>query len=97
MSLVYSYIEDEHKNMPLPPTRPNGGLYTGMEATGSWGAYPVVPDGVVYTTQNLKSAQPPPLAMNHPYTFVRPGNNPQMPYPSISQLSGYNFSVVEPS
>ena len=93
MSLAYSYIEEEHKNLPLPPARPNGGLYTGNDASGPWGAIPVPPEAVVYTTQNLKSANPPTPALSHPYTFLRPGNN-QVTYPTHTKLPNYNFNVV---
>lgn len=90
----YSYIDDAHKNMKLPQTRPNGGLYIGEEARGNWGAFPVTPEAHVYHTQNLLSANPPPNVVLQPPAFVRPGNS-HVVLPYHKQLPGYNFNAVE--
>jgi hypothetical protein len=63
MGLMYSEI-DITEPTTIPPRKVNGGLYTGEEAKGDWRCFPVVPEGYIYTTQNLKSANPPPRGMD---------------------------------
>lgn len=90
----YSYIEEDHKNMPLPQSRPNGGLYTGATATGDWGAVPVVPEAHVYLTENLKSAGPPPGAIQQPAGFMRPGNSTVL-HPYHQKIPGYVMTFIQ--
>lgn len=59
MDLTYGDI-DPTEPSTIPPRKVNGGLYTGETATGDWRCYPVVPEAHIYTTQNLRSANPPP-------------------------------------
>jgi hypothetical protein len=55
----YSEI-DPNEPYGIPPRKVNGGLYTGIEASGPWRCMHVIPEAYIYTTQNLKSANPPP-------------------------------------
>ena len=61
----------------------NGGLYTGepFQKDAPWGNYPAKPETGYLINQNLKSANPPPLATYHyPSANHRPGNNtPELP------------------
>ena len=93
MSLYYSYIEDEHKNLPLPPKRANGGLYTGEEAKGNWGAIYAQPEAHVYLTQSLLSANPPPGAIQQPAAFVRPGNSYTL-HPFHTQVQDMRMTFI---
>lgn len=63
MGLAYSEL-DVSESSSIPPRKINGGLYTGQEATGAWRCFPVVPEAYIYTTENLKSANPPPRGMD---------------------------------
>ena len=59
--MVLSYGElDINESSAITQRKVNGGLYTGIEATGDWRCFPVIPEGYIYTTENLKSANPPP-------------------------------------
>lgn len=55
----------------------NGGLYTGepFQSGAQWANVPVQPDAVVMVQQNLLSANPPPGAIAHVPSALRPGNN----------------------
>jgi hypothetical protein len=79
--LKYAMVD----SAPVPNKQPqvNGGLYTGepFQAGAQWANVPVVPDAVVLVQQNLASANPPPGAMNHVPSTLRPGNN-SVPVPS---------------
>lgn len=89
--MEFSFIEDEHKNMPLPPSRVNGGLYTGSQAAGNWGAVPVVPEAHFYLTQHLpRTGTPPPGAIQQPAAFMRPGNS-YVKLPYHAYVSGFNY------
>jgi len=75
--LSYSYIsEEDAKNSGILPTRANGGMDTGQQASGPWGSVPVTPDPIALS-KNLLSAHPPPPpnAEKQPTTNNRPGNN----------------------
>lgn len=63
MGLMYGEI-DVNESSSIPPRKVNGGLYTGEAASGDWRCFPVVPEGYIYTTENLKSANPPPRGMD---------------------------------
>lgn len=76
MSVSFSYIEESMPiNAAIPSRKPNGGLYTGKQATGPWGNHPVTPEPIALA-HNLLSAKPPKNAEKQPTTFLRPGNNP---------------------
>lgn len=63
--MVLSYGElDPSELSSIPQQKINGGLYTGEEAKGDWRCFPVVPEAYIYTTENLKSANPPPRGMD---------------------------------
>ena len=96
--LSYSYIESDAPMTP-PPRLPNGGLYTGSEApmNAPWRNVPVVPDAHIYVTQNLKSANPPPMAEHAIPGETRPGNNTQI-FPNHSPFSSQHiFQCVNTS
>lgn len=90
--LPFAFLDD---TMPMPspaqpPARlPNGGLYTGAQATGAWGNVPVVPESHIMTTQNLLSANPPKGATVQPVSMERPGNN-SVVHPYHQSYAGYN-------
>lgn len=89
----YSYIDEEHKNLPLPQKRPNGGLYTGEEAKGNWGAVYVKPEAHVYLTENLLSANPPPNAIKQRIVFTRPGNSETV-HPFHTNIVPFNQTFI---
>lgn len=76
--LSYSYIDQEAPK-GIPPRSPNGGLYTGIEAPldAKWRNFPVKPEAHILVTENLKTANPPPNAINMIPGYTRPGNNEQ--------------------
>ena len=80
----YSFI-DYQPNVPCPPRKVNGGLYTGEAAYGPWTNYPVVPNTDTWS-QNLISAEPPPGVEKFAISFERPGNN-HVNLPYYKQLS----------
>jgi hypothetical protein len=74
--LTFSYIEESTPGPSTIPSRsPNGGLYTGPQASGPWGNYPVRPDSVDLSVNLLSAENLPPNAEKQPMTFNRPGNN----------------------
>lgn len=72
----------------IPQTTPNAGLYTGEKfADGAaYGPVHVKPDGFFMTTETLKSANPPPGAINQMGETLRPGNNRQLLGSDIEKL-----------
>jgi hypothetical protein len=90
MNLSYSFI-DPKESIGVPPRKINGGLYTGEAATGDWGNIPVVPEAHLYT-ENLKSANPPPMAIHHIPGYTRLGNNTQQ-FPGHSK--NYDTLLVQ--
>jgi len=62
-------------NTAIPDSLPNGGLYSGPQATGPWGNIPVIPSDTNLTHYNLRSAQPPPGATEQYVGIDRLGNN----------------------
>lgn len=58
-----------------PPPKYNGGLYTGPPFAGPWGNIPVTPTASNMTHKNLRSAEPPPGAINQYPGSHRLGNN----------------------
>jgi hypothetical protein len=63
MVLAYGELNPSESSS-IPQAKINGGLYTGEEATGDWRCFSVVPEAYIYTTQNLRSANPPPRGMD---------------------------------
>jgi hypothetical protein len=87
MDLIYSDL-DFSAPSGIPPRKVNGGLYTGEQAKGPWGCYSVIPEAYIYTTENLKSANPPPGAMDTiPGGDTRVGNSVQL-FPSHKKYNG---------
>lgn len=75
----YGTIDKKEASL-IPPRKINGGLYTGTPALphAPWANIPVVPEAHIYITQNLKSADPPPRAMDTiPGGGTRVGNSLQ--------------------
>lgn len=75
----YGIIDNKGSSL-IPPRKVNGGLYTGTPAlpNAPWGNIPVVPEAHIYITENLKSANPPPRAMDTiPGGGTRMGNSLQ--------------------
>lgn len=89
MPLAYAYLNEKETRLAPPPRLANGGLYQGEIAKGDWGNVPVVPESHILTTQNLLSAQPPPGAVQHSVSTVRPGNN-HVEHPFHVAVPGYN-------
>ena len=78
MGIIYSEL-DYSAPSGIPERKVNGGLYTGEAAKGPWGCYSIVPEAYIYTTENLKSADPPPRGMDMiPGGDTRVGNSVQL-------------------
>jgi len=75
---------NENKAMPPPPV--NGGLYGGPQVDHAWMPQAVTPTDTNLIMKNLKTANPPPGALAHFVSTVRPGNN------YVSMPSVYNFN-----
>jgi hypothetical protein len=73
------YCFEKFGYMGVPPPSKNGGLYTGEEfAKGAqYADVKVTPDAFYMNNVTLKSANPPPGAMEQSDHDVRPGNNKQ--------------------
>jgi len=71
MTLLSSPI-DWSGHVPAPPRLPNGGLYTGALATGSWGNVPVAPDAAAHV--RFMAAVQPPGAVGQQLPVARPGS-----------------------
>ncbi len=80
--------ENRSKNIQtqMPPSPPNGGLYGGPQATFPWSNIPVVPTATNLIHHNLRSANPPPGAINQYPGGQRKGNN----YIAMSGVYWYN-------
>ena len=76
----------ESYKKPIPNLKPNGGLYYGDECQRAWISTPVYPTGANFTTNLLRSANPPPQAMEQAIGTNRPGNN----YVSMPGVYWYN-------
>ena len=70
-------LRASNPNEALPKPWPNGGLFSGPEpAPGSgYEAIYVPANSAYYINQNLRSANPPPGAINQYISFTREGNN----------------------
>lgn len=77
----------------IPPH--NGGLYTGepFNKGAPWANIPNIPDVQYLTNVTLKSANPPPQAINQYPGHTRIGNNNQINAPGLSSVKG--FSCIE--
>ena len=71
------YEFEKYGYMEAPPPKLNGGLYTGEPFNGVHGNYPVKPDAVYMTNENLRSANGPVEGLFHYPGNNRPGNNSQ--------------------
>jgi hypothetical protein len=75
----YSCPFDKHEINTYKPTsllqqKPHGGLYTSSSTGQPWHSIPVIPE-TANMLQNLKSANPPPGALNQYIGTNRMGNN----------------------
>lgn len=91
--MKYSFIPRQNEPTPVPERSPNGGLYTGELAVGSWGNIPVAPESHILTTENLLSANPPPGAIQQSVSTTRPGNN-EVVHPFHTTVPGFNGWVL---
>lgn len=85
-SSVPPALRSKNPETAMPPSPKNGGLFSGPEATGPWGAIPVVPTTTNYIHHNLRSANPPPGAVYHYPGTNRMGNN-YIPMPGVYWLN----------
>lgn len=60
----YVYTDKKNNNTGIPPPKPNGGLYNGPQSTKPWSRPSVPPTEEYYTNVLLRSANPPPGAIN---------------------------------
>ena len=92
---------DKTQPFGIPPRKPNGGLYTGESAPANsgYGVVSVVPEAYIYITENLKSANPPPRAMDTiAGGYTRAGNNTAVfPYHVKSKNPTLNLMYVSES
>ena len=70
----------------MPPRPPNGGLYGGPDCERPWMPIDVTPTATNYIANNLKSANPPPGAVEQYVGTNRPGNN----YTAMPEAYWYN-------
>lgn len=94
--LGYSYI-DWQGPVEAPEPSLNGGLFTGapFKPGAPWGNIPVKPDAVSLS-QNLKTANPPPRAMEMLPSYTRPGNNHvDSPYHTVYHEGFPNLKVTK--
>ncbi len=73
----------------LPPSPPNGGLFSGPVAKGPYAAIPVPPSSTYYIHYNLRSANPPPGGIYQYIGHNRSSNNYQ-PMPGVFWLNDAN-------
>jgi len=73
--LVQPEKRDFDEKSSIPPSAPNGGLYSGPQSTGPWANIPVIPSGTNLIHYNLRSANPPPGATEQYVGTDRLGNN----------------------
>jgi hypothetical protein len=75
-----NFMKPVNSPVPVPTPAPNGGLYSGPQATGPWANIPIQPEMHIYIA-NLSSAEPPPGAQNQMVGTNRLGNNTLMQPP----------------
>ena len=65
-----------------PPPVPNGGLFSGPQAMGDYASIPVIPTATNMIHNNLRSANPPPGAINQ-YPGTNRDKNNYIPMPGV--------------
>tara|TARA_B110000238_G_C15839147_1_gene316131 strand:+ start:182 stop:544 length:363 start_codon:yes stop_codon:yes gene_type:complete len=95
------YVERDYSpDSKMPPPVKNGGLYGGKQSNKPWMPIPVTPTATNYIHNNLRSANPPPGAMEQYVGNIRLGNNytakPGIKWyvPSKSSCGPYSMQVV---
>ena len=76
-------------NTEMPPPSINGGLYRGPQVNHPWMPIAVTPTETNMLVNNLKSANPPPGAMDQFISNIRPGNN------YVAKKSIYNYTDTD--
>ena len=74
-SNVPMHLRSDNKDTAIPPSPVNGGLYNAPQVNEPYGSIPVAPTATNYTYYNLRSANPPPGAINQFVGTNRLGNN----------------------
>ena len=69
-----------------PEPMPNGGIFGGAQAVGPYASIPVTPTTTNLINKNLRSANPPPGAIQQAVGTIRLGNN----YMSMPDVMWYN-------
>jgi hypothetical protein len=69
-------------NTRAPPPVPNGGLFSGPQAMGDYASIPVIPTTTNMIHNNLRSANPPPGAINQ-YPGTNRDKNNYIPMPGV--------------
>ena len=69
-------------NTRAPPPVPNGGLFSGPQAMGDYASIPVIPTATNMIHNNLRSANPPPGAINQ-YPGTNRDKNNYIPMPGV--------------
>lgn len=93
MALQYSYIDLDHNLSLIPPRSVNGGLYTGVAATGPWGNVPITPESHVMIDTHYTNGfiAPPPDMKYQAVSTTRPGNN-RVLFPYHKPCTNLNFN-----
>ena len=73
--LISPERQSSSKDVAIPDSLPNGGLYNAPQATGAWASIPVIPSDLNLIHNNLRSAHPPPGATEQYASTDRIGNN----------------------
>lgn len=76
----------EGPNTKMPNSPINGGLYSGPQSTKPWASIPVTPTATNLIYNNLRSANPPPGAIQQAVGTDRMGNN----YVAMPEVYWYN-------
>ena len=77
---VHERWNDELTKYPNP--EPNGGLFGGPQAVGEYASIPVIPTATHMIHNNLRSANPPPGAINQ-YPGTNRDRNNYIPMPGV--------------
>jgi hypothetical protein len=92
-SLIFAEYDFEKNGYAnIPPNKINGGLYTGEEfkKDAPYRNFPVVSDEGYMTHVNLRTANPPNMALIQ-YNNIRPGNNYHSAI-GVQKCMNYNFT-----
>jgi hypothetical protein len=100
-SNIPQHLRGNNKNDQMPQSPANGGLYNAPQSNGPHASIPVVPTSTNYVHYNLRSANPPPGAINQFIGTNRLGNN-YTAMPNVYWLNNkdkemdnkYNIKVV---